>query len=82
MSGRHRAVWEDWEYRALFRACPPEGAPPSSIVLAQLAVEFDRTPTAVRAQWADAQAVVRGSKSAASEALVSHLQRHEAKPAQ
>jgi hypothetical protein len=82
MSGRHRADWEDWEYRALFRACPPGAGPPSWAVLAQLAVEFDRTPTAFQAQWADARAVVRGSRSAASEAPVAYLERHLPKAAE
>jgi hypothetical protein len=82
MSGRHRAPWEEWEYRALFRACPPEAAPASSTVFAQLGAEFDRTAAAVRAQWNDAHALVRGSKSAASEALVAYLQRRLANSAQ
>ncbi len=36
MTVRHRARWEDLEYRTLFRTCPPEAVAPSIRLLAQL----------------------------------------------
>jgi hypothetical protein len=68
--------WIEPDYDRLFRDHPPtHSAAPRGDDLQRIARDLGRSAGAVSAQWDDARSSVLGSRSAASEGLVSYLQR-------
>ena len=68
-----RRPWMEAELDILFDRFPPTGRKPSWGDCEKLARELGRTPDAIDWQWQDANTVIRGMPSTASDALRNYL---------